>query len=462
MTPSRRRRPRLLGPEPRAQLRRARRAHAGSATPRPRRARASSPPRYPQRRARPTDFDELLDDPELDAVVDRDAGADALPARASGARGGQARARREAAGDAARPRPRSSSRSPRQRDLVLMPGHLLLYHPAVAEAEGADRRGRARRRALRLRQPPEPRHDPHRRERPLVARRPRPLGDPATCSTRSPSEALAHGNAFLTPGVEDVVFCYLRFPSGKIAHMHLSWLDPHKMRKLTVVGTREDGRLRRHGARAQGHDLRQGARGSPPRPTASGRPTPATSSSRRSRATSRCGSSAGTSSRSSRARATQRRSRKTGSRSSARSSSYRPRWSRPPHDRDRRDGDRLPGDGGRRGLQDPRLRRRRQAADALAAVDRETRRAAAARARRRDDRLDRRGRVRRDDGRRARDRRRPGLRARALHDRRRRRDRPRLARRERHLGRRADEDPGARLHHRLLDCSRRTSSSRPA
>ena len=51
-----------------------------------------------------------------------------------------------------------------------------------------------------------------------------------------PSEAWAHGNAFLNPGVEDVVFCYLRFPSGKIAHLHLSWLDPHKMRKITVVG----------------------------------------------------------------------------------------------------------------------------------------------------------------------------------------------------------------------------------
>jgi predicted dehydrogenase len=51
-----------------------------------------------------------------------------------------------------------------------------------------------------------------------------------------PSAALAKGHAFLTPGVEDVVFCYLEFPSGKIAHMHLSWLDPHKMRKLTVVG----------------------------------------------------------------------------------------------------------------------------------------------------------------------------------------------------------------------------------
>ena len=46
----------------------------------------------------------------------------------------------------------------------------------------------------------------------------------------------AHGNAFLNPGVEDVVFCFLRFPSGKIAHLHLSWLDPAKMRKLTVVG----------------------------------------------------------------------------------------------------------------------------------------------------------------------------------------------------------------------------------
>jgi predicted dehydrogenase len=36
--------------------------------------------------------------------------------------------------------------------------------------------------------------------------------------------------------VEDIVFCYLRFPSGKIAHLHLSWLDPHKIRRITVVG----------------------------------------------------------------------------------------------------------------------------------------------------------------------------------------------------------------------------------
>src|SRR5437870_13353473 len=51
-----------------------------------------------------------------------------------------------------------------------------------------------------------------------------------------PSQVWARGESFLNPGVEDVVFCYLRFPSGAIAHMHLSWLDPHKMRKITVVG----------------------------------------------------------------------------------------------------------------------------------------------------------------------------------------------------------------------------------
>jgi predicted dehydrogenase len=51
-----------------------------------------------------------------------------------------------------------------------------------------------------------------------------------------PVEAWARGESFLRNGIEDVVFCYLRFPSGVVAHMHVSWLDPHKIRKLTVVG----------------------------------------------------------------------------------------------------------------------------------------------------------------------------------------------------------------------------------
>jgi predicted dehydrogenase len=52
----------------------------------------------------------------------------------------------------------------------------------------------------------------------------------------APIEAVAHGESYVRPGVEDVVFCYLRFPSGLAAHLHLSWLDPHKERRFTVVG----------------------------------------------------------------------------------------------------------------------------------------------------------------------------------------------------------------------------------
>ena len=53
-----------------------------------------------------------------------------------------------------------------------------------------------------------------------------------------PSELVALGESYMRPGVEDVVFCYLRFPSGIAAQLHLSWLDPHKERRLTVVGSK--------------------------------------------------------------------------------------------------------------------------------------------------------------------------------------------------------------------------------
>ena len=52
-----------------------------------------------------------------------------------------------------------------------------------------------------------------------------------------PFELWARGECYMNPGVEDVVFGYLRFRSGISAHLHLSWLDPHKERRLTVVGS---------------------------------------------------------------------------------------------------------------------------------------------------------------------------------------------------------------------------------
>ena len=54
-----------------------------------------------------------------------------------------------------------------------------------------------------------------------------------------PIECQARGASYVRKGVEDVVFCYLRFPSGTVAHLHLSWLDPHKERRITVVGSQK-------------------------------------------------------------------------------------------------------------------------------------------------------------------------------------------------------------------------------
>jgi predicted dehydrogenase len=53
-----------------------------------------------------------------------------------------------------------------------------------------------------------------------------------------PSECRAVGESYLQEGVEDVVFSYLRFPSGLAAHLHLSWLAPHKERRVTMVGSK--------------------------------------------------------------------------------------------------------------------------------------------------------------------------------------------------------------------------------
>ena len=54
-----------------------------------------------------------------------------------------------------------------------------------------------------------------------------------------PDTVSARGECYLQEGVEDVVFVNLHFPDGKMAQLQLSWLDPHKIRKLTIVGSRK-------------------------------------------------------------------------------------------------------------------------------------------------------------------------------------------------------------------------------
>jgi predicted dehydrogenase len=122
-----------------------------------------------------------------------------------------------------------------EQERVLMPGHLLLYHPGVARLKELIESGELgevlyvygnRQNLGQIRKD----------ENALWSLGVHDLSVILYLLEEEPVEAWARGESFLTEGVEDVVFCYLRFPSGKVAHMHLSWLDPHKMRRITVVG----------------------------------------------------------------------------------------------------------------------------------------------------------------------------------------------------------------------------------
>jgi len=56
---------------------------------------------------------------------------------------------------------------------------------------------------------------------------------------RMPTWVAAQGAIFLQEGIEDVVFATLRFDGNVIAHVQVSWLDPSKVRRMTVVGSKK-------------------------------------------------------------------------------------------------------------------------------------------------------------------------------------------------------------------------------
>jgi predicted dehydrogenase len=189
--------------------------------------------RYPRARTT-TNFDELLADDELDAVVVATPASThyELAKRALEA-GKHVLVEKPPAMNAVDAEDLVATADATGR--VLMPGHLLLYHPAVRAVKELIDAGALgdvfcvysnRQNLGRIRTD----------ENALWSLGVHDLSVILYLLDEEPSEAWAHGNSFLTPGVEDVVFTYLRFPSGKIAHMHLSWLDPHKMRRITVVG----------------------------------------------------------------------------------------------------------------------------------------------------------------------------------------------------------------------------------
>jgi predicted dehydrogenase len=126
----------------------------------------------------------------------------------------------------------------KQTGLTLMVGHLMLYHPAYKRLHELVRAGdigevfylySLRVNLGRLRKD----------ENALWSFAPHDLSMILDLVVAPPVSVAARGQAYLQAGVEDVVFVNLSFADRKMAQIQLSWLDPRKERRLTVVGSKK-------------------------------------------------------------------------------------------------------------------------------------------------------------------------------------------------------------------------------
>jgi predicted dehydrogenase len=192
--------------------------------------------RYPGTRVT-DDLDDLLGDPELDAVVL----ATPVPTHAA-----LATRVLEAGKHCFVEKPLALTASDAERavdaarrgDRILMVGHLLQYHPGVNLLKEIATSGELgdihyiygnRLNLGQLRSD----------ENALWSLGAHDVSVLLHLADEEPYEMQARGESYMREGVEDVVFGFLRFPSGVAAHLHLSWLDPHKERRFTVVGSRK-------------------------------------------------------------------------------------------------------------------------------------------------------------------------------------------------------------------------------
>ena len=182
------------------------------------------------------DFDQLLNDPRLDAVVI------ATPV-ATHAELAQTVLAADKDCLVEKPLALTASSAEKlvataeRRGLVLMVGHLLEYHPALSRLVEMVRAGElghpyyAYSQRLNLGQL---RAD----ENALWSLGAHDVSAMLALADELPVEVSARGESYVRDSIEDVVFCNLHFPSGLSGHLHLSWLDPHKERRITVVGSK--------------------------------------------------------------------------------------------------------------------------------------------------------------------------------------------------------------------------------
>ena len=125
-----------------------------------------------------------------------------------------------------------------QKAVPVLAGHLLVYHPAIERLREMVQTGELGRvfylYGLRVNLG-QVRKD----ENALWSFGPHDVSVALYLLDEEPVRVSAHGKSYLQPGIEDVVFLTMEFEGGVIAHVQMSWLDPHKERKLTVVGEKK-------------------------------------------------------------------------------------------------------------------------------------------------------------------------------------------------------------------------------
>ena len=125
-----------------------------------------------------------------------------------------------------------------ERKRILMVGHLLIYHPVVKKIKELIKSGeigqvyylysqRVNLGSIR------------KTESSLWNLGPHDISVALYLLEDEPDSVSAYGESYIQKEVNDVVFLNLHFPNRVIANIHISWLDPHKIRKLTIVGSKK-------------------------------------------------------------------------------------------------------------------------------------------------------------------------------------------------------------------------------
>jgi predicted dehydrogenase len=121
---------------------------------------------------------------------------------------------------------------------ILMVGHLLEYHPVVRRLRNMIQKGELgpvyyiytqRVNLGRIRGD----------ENAMWSFAPHDISQILYMLEMEPVNVSARGQSYIQDGIEDVVFLSLFFENRIMAHIHMSWLDPHKVRKTTIVGSKK-------------------------------------------------------------------------------------------------------------------------------------------------------------------------------------------------------------------------------